>query len=257
MDFVRCTRYNLYTNLIGDMRRNSERYRTAIEIIKMLVSKLLFASLVEDTSSFQFADSNVMISLHLFCVSLSQILSECCEELSKISVNLSSAVTSNRMEVEGSIYTYDKYKLRFSLHVIHQIWRLLGENNLIYNKIFRLEMFISDLLNKNQYEQFDILQTIVRDKELAKIINHDIGYKLLSIGGHLHLLDIISVQHLINLFITIANSNARQHQSFVELFFRQVYLKNLYYSWLILCSQVSFNKVKIYFMKLEIVIPLA
>lgn len=66
---------------------------------------------------------------------------------------------------------------------------------------------------------------------MGQVLNLELGYSIISLASRLHLLDTITSQHIINVFVTMVNSEGCANRFMVESFLRQVFLKYLHAAW--------------------------
>lgn len=73
---------------------------------------------------------------------------------------------------------------------------------------------------------------------MNQILNADLGFSIISLASKLHFLDTITAQHIINLFVTMVNTDGCVNRSMVQGFLRQVFLKYLHIAWSLISLQV-------------------
>jgi hypothetical protein len=196
----------------GIAKRDVERYRTAVEIIKLIVTKLVDEVA---TNTFVLSSSgNVFICLFQLLSNMQEVFEKYLKNLYKFE----SAVDTKEKSPENdlSIVLAEKNGLRTSLHIFQHIWRLFGEKPASYWKL-------------------------IRDQEMNQVLNMELGYSIISLASRLHFVDTITAQHIINVFVTMMNTEGCVNRPMVECFIRQVFLKYMHVAWYLVSNHVRRN----------------
>jgi hypothetical protein len=77
-----------------------------------------------------------------------------------------------------------------------------------------------------------------RDQEMNQVLNMELGYSVISLASRLHFLDTITSQHIVNVFVTMMNTEGCVNRHMVEGFICQVFLKYLHVAWYLVSNQV-------------------
>jgi hypothetical protein len=197
-------------NSLGVAKRDVERFRTAVETIKLIVTKLVDEIATE---SFVLSSShNVFICLYQLLNNMQDVMETYLKHLHQYEMALENP--DKMPETEPNIYLTEKNGLRTSIHVFQHLWRLFGEKPIVYWKL-------------------------VKDQEMGQILNQELGFSVISLASRLHLLDTITSQHILNLFVTMMSTDGCISRYLVEYFQRQVFLKYLHVAWAMISNQVS------------------
>jgi hypothetical protein len=196
----------------GIAKRDVERYRTAVEIIKLIVTKL-----VDEVATDAFvlsSSGNVFICLYQLLSNMQEVFETYLKNLYKFE----SAVDAKEKSPENdpSIILAEKNGLRTSLHIFQHIWRLFGEKPSSFWKL-------------------------MGDQEMNQLLNMELGYSIISLASRLHFVDTITAQHIINVFVTMMNTEGCVNRLMVECFIRQVLLKYMHVAWYLVSNHVRSN----------------
>lgn len=117
----------------GISKKDVERYRTAVDIIKLIVTKLVDELSLE---SFVLSSSgNVFICLFQLLSNMQEVLETYLKNLYRFESLADSKDKSQ--ENDTAAVLAEKNGLRTSLHIFQHIWRLFGDKPAAYWKLIR------------------------------------------------------------------------------------------------------------------------
>lgn len=73
---------------------------------------------------------------------------------------------------------------------------------------------------------------------MNQVLNMELGFSIISLASRMHFLDTITSQHIVNVFVTMMNTEGCVNRHMVESFLRQVFLKYLHVAWYLVSAQV-------------------